>query len=67
MTRTLNRLGDRLLQVFLPATEARAETCTYSSYWSGCYHRKVCSYASGAVCHVYSRGSCGDWIYIGTC
>jgi len=68
VTRTLNRLGDRLLQALLPGTEAKADGCTYSSYWSNCYHRRVCTYGNGQVCYVYSRGDCGsDWIYIGPC
>lgn len=68
MTRTLNRLGDRLLQALLPTTEAQADGCTYSSWWNNCYHRKVCVWGGGAICDLYTRGDCGSpWIYIGPC
>jgi hypothetical protein len=68
VTRTLNRLGDRLLRAFLPEAEAQADGCTYSSLYNNCYHKKVCSYGNGQVCSVYHRsGSCGSWYYYSSC
>lgn len=63
--KTLNRLGDRLLNRFVPRAEARADECLYvhdclvrtackSNY--GDYKRLVC--ASGRV---------GNWIYVRCC
>ncbi|MEW9534023.1 hypothetical protein [Microbispora sp. NPDC049125] len=69
MIRTLNRLGDRLLEKLLPGAEAQADTCF--EYWpaGGCNRFKDCRpNPTGSICITYWRSSCGGaWQNIGYC
>ncbi|MBO4270637.1 MULTISPECIES: hypothetical protein [Microbispora] len=69
MMRTLNRLGDRMLERLLPAAEAKADRCV--EYWptGGCNRYKDCyPNPTGFLCITYFRSSCsGAWQNIGYC
>ncbi|WP_327048277.1 hypothetical protein OG320_10595 [Microbispora sp. NBC_01189] len=73
MLRTLNRLGDRLLERLLPGAEARADTCYYVGPVYGppgyeCHHTKNCyPNPTGSICLQYTRSDCGTWRYVGYC
>ncbi|GAA0984043.1 hypothetical protein GCM10009555_057020 [Acrocarpospora macrocephala] len=68
MTRTIARMGDRLLSAFLPKTEAQADLCYESSPSGGCNHYKQCyPNPTGNICLAYARATCGSWTYLGRC
>lgn len=56
MIRTLNELGDRLLEKVLPTTTAAAGWCWEDTCCSGKYCRDCCLQDNGVT-------TCGDWFY----
>lgn len=68
MIRTLNRLGDRLLERLLPGTEAQAEVCYLEQVyqqncWYNCYPNPT-----GSTCVQYVQYGCAGPRYnMGRC
>ncbi|WP_157099672.1 hypothetical protein [Microbispora sp. ATCC PTA-5024] len=55
MTRTIQRLADRMVARLVPASQAAAISCSYD--WAGCWRRTCCSGAG-----VPGGGlSCSGW------